>query len=330
MLLSGRPLYDNQADAAMFAHPPEWNPLVRALEKDLNVLLLGPPGSGKTTLLHQIQLLWREHEDPVVFVDGTGAVGVVELAARIRHALVGPPSAIAAAGSVIDALGGRKAPPGGASLQMGAQLQAIAEAPPTLILVDGPSSPDAIFDLFGRMRDVLWQQEHRWVVGIDARDRGAVLKPPADAFFDFVISLEKWSTNALADLLSRRAEGKLAGQLLAAAAGGAEGSPRQALRALSYGVVHDEDPRVLSDARGRLLEEATRLGRPASMLLAELLDRGQASPSDGDLQETLGVTRARLTQLFHQLAEHKLVVGEPERASGPGRPRIVYRPALPS
>jgi energy-coupling factor transporter ATP-binding protein EcfA2 len=330
MLLSARPLYDNKADATMFVHPVEWNPFVRALEKRLNVLLLGAPGSGKTTLLHQIQLVWRANGEPVAFVDGTGATGVVELVARIRERLLGPVSPIAAVGTVVDALSGSNVPPAGASRQLGAHLQAIGEAPPSLILVDGPSSPAAVFDLFGRMRDALWQQDHRWVVALDVRDRNAVLKPPADAFFDFTVPLGKWSTNDLADLLSRRAEGQLPGQLIAAAAASAEGSPRQALRALSYGVVNDEDPGALMNARGRLLEEAARLGRSAGMLLAELLDRGQASPSDADLQETLGVTRARLTQMFHQLAKHELVVGEPERATGPGRPRIVYRPNLPS
>jgi energy-coupling factor transporter ATP-binding protein EcfA2 len=329
MLISGRPLYDNQADATMFVPPPNWGQLIRAVERKLNVLMLGPWGSGKTTLLHQVQLLLREQGEAVAFVDGTGAADVLELASRIRQTLVGEPSVFSATGKAIEALGGGEALPGGASRQLGLQLQAFGEAPPTTILLDGPSSPAAVFDLFGRMRDVLWQQGHCWVVALDVKDRNAVLKPPADAFFDLLVTLEPWSTNALADLLSRRAEGDLPAQLIAAAAAGAEGSPREALRALSFGVIHGEDPSVLLDARGRLLDKATRLGRSPSMLLAELMDRGQGSPSDSDLQESLGVTRARLTQLFHLLVEHDLVVGEPERADGPGRPRIVYRPNLP-
>ncbi len=329
MLLNGRPLYDNQADESLFVHVPEWDPLVKAIERRLNVLLLGPGGSGKTTLLHQVQLALRRHEETVAFVDGTGATDVLELASRIRNTLLGQPSMMAVAGNVVEVFGGGKAPPGGASRQLAAQLQAIGEAPPAVILVDGPSSPEAVYDLFGRMRDVLWQQPHHWVVALEARHRSAVLKPPADAFFDLVIPLREWSTNALTELLSRRAEGELPGRLITAAAAGAEGSPRQALRALSYGVVNDEDPAVLLNERGRLLDEATQLGRAPSMLLAELLDRKQASPSDADLQDSLGVTRARLTQMFHQLAEHNLVVSETERAAGPGRPRTVYRPNLP-
>jgi hypothetical protein len=328
MLLNGRPLYDNQADESLFVHVPQWDSLIRAIERRLNVLLLGGWGSGKTSLLHQVQLVLRRHEERVVFVEGTGATNVLELGSRIRNALVGQPSAVAEAGSVIQALGAGKAVPGGASRQLASQLEAIGEAPPSVILVDGPSSPEAAYDLFGRMRDVLWQQPHCWVLALEARHRSAVLKPPADAFFDLVVPLEGWSTNALAELLSRRAEGELSGRLITAAAAGADGSPRQALRALSYGVVNGEDPAVLLNERGRLLDQAAQLGRAPSMLLAELLDRRQASPSDADLQESLGVTRARLTQMFHQLADHGLVVSETERGTGPGRPRTVYRPNL--
>ncbi|MGN6256204.1 MAG: hypothetical protein ACTHN3_00430 [Solirubrobacterales bacterium] len=329
MLLTGRPLYDNQADESLFVHVPQWDPLIRAIERRLNVLVLGRWGSGKTTLLHQVQLVLRRHDEPVAFVDGTGAKGVLELASRIRNTLLGQPSMMSVAGDVVGAFSGGKAPPAGASRQLASHLQAIGEAVPSVILVDGPSSPEAVYDLFGRMRDVLWQQSHCWVVALDEGHRSAVLKPPADAFFDLVLPLGEWSTNALGDLLSRRANGELSDRLITAAAAGADGSPRQALRALSYGVVNNEDPAVLLNERGRLLDQAAQLGRAPSMLLAELLEREQASPSDADLQESLGVTRARLTQMFHQLAKHDLVVSETERAAGPGRPRTVYRPNLP-
>jgi hypothetical protein len=180
------------------------------------------------------------------------------------------------------------------------------------------------------MRDVLWQQEHRWVVAIEEADRATALKPPADAFFDVVVILQPWSINELVELLARRAEtnSPWPRDLLMAAATGANGSPREALRVLSDALVHDRDASALFNARGRLLESAAALGRPAGMLMAELLNRGQASPSDADLQVTLGVTRSRLTQMLRQLLASELVTAETERADGPGRPRVVYRPAL--
>lgn len=330
MLLNGRPLYDNKADHGLFVNVPEWNPLMKAIEQRLNVLVLGRWGTGKTTLLRQIQMALREAGEAVVFVEGTGADGVGELASRVRYALAGQPSVTEVAGSVVEAFsGGGRELPAGASRQLGSQLQAIGEAPPSVILLDGPSSPEGVFDLFGRMRDVLWQQPHCWVVTLEAQHRSAVLKPPADAFFDVALSLDSWSINSLADLLGRRTEGNVPRELITAAAAGADGSPREALRALSFGVVNDKDPGVLLDERGRLLEKASQLGRAPAMLLAELLDRGQASPSDAELQESLGVTRARLTQMFHQLMDNGLVVSEAARADGPGRPRIDYRPNLP-
>ncbi len=328
MLLNGRPLYDNQADSRLFVHMPVWDQVMEAIRRRLNLLVLGRGGSGKTTLLHQIQMVLREQGEAVVFVEGNGAAGVLELTARVRNALTGEPSVAAVAGSALEALRGGGELPAGASRQLGLQLQAIGEAPPSVILLDGPSSPEAVYDLFGRMRDVLWQQPHCWVVALDANHRAAVLKPPADAFFDLVLPLGDWPINALTDLLGKRGEGELPDRLIAAAAAGADGSPRQALRALSFGVVNDEDPGVLLEERSRLLDRASQLGRAPAMLLAELLDRGQASPSDAELQESLGVTRARLTQMFHQLLDAGLVVSESERADGPGRPRLVYRANL--
>jgi len=169
------------------------------------------------------------------------------------------------------------------------------------------------------------------VLAIEDTDRATALKPPADAFFDTVISLDPWPMNELVDLLARRADPAQLWprDLLISAATGADGGPRQALRALSDALVHDRDPAAALDQRGRLLDRASELGRPAAMLMAELLDRGQASPSDDDLQKTLGVTRSRLTQLLRELLDKNLVTAEDERPDGPGRPRVIYRPALP-
>lgn len=146
-----------------------------------------------------------------------------------------------------------------------------------------------------------------------------------------MVALEPWSTKELVDLLGRRGQedDPLPRALLIGAATGARGSAREALHALNSALVHGQDPATLLDERGRLLGEAAELGRGAGMLMDELLDRGQASPSDGDLQATLGVTRSRLTQMLRELLTRGLVVAESERPSGPGRPRTVYRPALP-
>lgn len=332
VLIGARPLYDNRGDALLYRTPPAWDPLVRAVERGLNVAIVGPRGVGKTSLLRQLQLNLRERGERVSFVDASAVSEVLDLAARIRDALVGQPAPLLAGASMAaEVFRGDAAPLGGASRALASLLREIAQAQPATILVDASSSAEAAYGLFGRMRDVLWQQQHRWVLALEDSDRGTALKPPADAFFDTVITLDPWPINELVDLLARRAdpEQPWPRDLLIRAATGANGSPRQALRALSDALVHDRDPAIALDQRGRLLDRASELGRPAGMLMAELLDRGQASPSDDDLQKTLGVTRSRLTQLLRQLLDKKLVTAEDERPDGPGRPRVIYRPALP-
>ncbi len=332
MLLKGRPLYDNKADADLFVTPPAWNAVVLGSERDLNVLLVGPRGSGKTSLLHQIQYVMRSEEsEKVVFVDGTAARDVVDLATRIRNALSGEPTTLSeSAERALDAVTTSEEPIAGASRTLAALLRSIGQADPALIMLDCSGAAEAVFDLFGRMRDVLWQQGHRWIVAIADNDRSTVMKPPADAFFDVVAQIEPWPTTELANLLSRRyspAE-EVDKKLVMHAAANAGGSPREALRAMSHGVLNEGDPAAFLEERGVLLDQASRLGRTAGMLMAELLDRDQASPSDAELQDSLGLTRARLTQLFHMLQDNGLVVGEAERSSGPGRPRTIYRPKL--
>jgi len=109
---------------------------------------------------------------------------------------------------------------------------------------------------------------------------------------------------------------------------GARGNPRTALRALSDLIVHDEEPERALSARSALERRAGELGRPHGMLMAELLERGSASPSDEALQRSLGVTRARLTQLLREMFEDGLVVAGHSPITGPGRPRTLYRPNL--
>src|SRR5207302_1991089 len=108
-----------------------------------------------------------------------------------------------------------------------------------------------------------------------------------------------WSINDLVDLLVRRANDEQLpdDEFLVAAATNAHGSPREAIRGLADAIVHERDPATLMEQRAVLLDRASDIGRGHGMLMAELLDRGQVSPSDEPLQATLGVTRSRLTQL---------------------------------
>jgi energy-coupling factor transporter ATP-binding protein EcfA2 len=333
-MLQSRPLYDNRSDYRYFSHPDQWDPLVRSIERGLNVLLTGSRGSGKTTLLRQVQMNMREHGEPVVFADATAAPDVLELLVRIRNSFpAGEPSPIASGMELaVGALAPRKDPVAGASRAVAIQLDAVGAQEPTTILLDATAAAEAVFDLFGRLRDQLWQQPHRWVVAIGENELPTVMRPPADAFFDQVITLESWSVNRLAEMLALRTEDEdeTVAELVSSAASAGEGNPRKAIRALGDAVVNGRSPDDRLYQRGQLLERASEVGRAPAMLMAELLDREQASPSDEDLQATLGVSRARLTQMFRQLQDEGLVLAGAARPEGPGRPRTVYRPALPS
>ena len=65
MLLQTRPLYDNLGDSQFFLTPPEWDVVVRAVDRRLNVMVTGPRGVGKTTLLRQLQRALRDAGKPI-------------------------------------------------------------------------------------------------------------------------------------------------------------------------------------------------------------------------------------------------------------------------
>ena len=274
----------------------------------------------------------RNNGRTVAFVDATALTNVLELSDRVRTAVTAPRSSFAmgaeAVKDVFVAQSADRAHLAAASRTLSSNLRALADEERAVVLVDAAGSPEAVFELFGRMRDALWQLPHSWVVAIDDTDRATVLKPPADAFFDAIVTLHPWSTNQVAGLLARRLDDQADRTAVTQAAASAEGIPRDALRALNDAIVHGRNPADVLAERARLLDRASALGRSYGMLMAELLDRGQASPSDDELQATLGLTRARLTHLLRDLQGHGLVKGHSERSAGPGRPKTLYRPAL--
>jgi hypothetical protein len=320
MTLQGRPLYDNRADAQLFVHRPEWNRLHRALQHGLNIVILGFRGVGKTSLLRQIQYVLRGDRHPVAYVDATAIQDPVELAARINAAVVGT---AVGAGVTNQA----EPQPAAASQQFYALIQSLGDAPETTILVDASDAGDAIYAVFGRMRDVIWQLPHQWVVAIDKGEVGKVLKPPADAFFDLALDLKPWETSDLVALLEERAPDFDATTRLRIAAG-ADGNPRIALRALRDALVEERDPDEALSRRADLMAAAADLGRPHAAVLDALFDRGPSSPSDPGLQAVLGLSRGRVAAIMSDLAERGLVAARPDASDSPGRPRSVYSPNL--
>jgi hypothetical protein len=164
--------------------------------------------------------------------------------ALIRDALKGRPgssrTSLGSGGigsaSIKQIVGDPSPPPGGASRFLYDTLLSLGEdVEPTTIMLDASNSAQAIYGLFGRMRDTIWRLPHHWLVAIDDGDRATALKPPADAFFDTVIELSPLPIERLLMVLHKRTE--------------------------------ELEPELLA-----------QIGRPQGMLMAELLDLGQASP----------------------------------------------------
>ena len=69
------------------------------------------------------------------------------------------------------------------------------------ILVDGLLDGDVAYDLFGRLRDELWELGHVWLVAARPRDSGQMRTPPADAFWGTVVEIPPLSTSEVEELL---------------------------------------------------------------------------------------------------------------------------------
>jgi len=313
--------------------PPEWGTVIRALDRGNNTLVCGERGSGKTSLLRRVQLTLRNNGEHVVYVDATAVAEPLELVFRVRDALKGrrglaqtAPGTLAR--SLAQAAGEESPPPGGVSRLLYETLVGLGEdVEPTIVLLDATAAAQALYGVFGRMRDAVWQLPHRWLVAIDNDDRATVLRPPADTFFDTVIELKPLSIERLMTILHNRTD-ELTPKLLSEIAADARGNPRAAIRSANNALVHGDDPADELFARARLLDAAAEIGRPQGMLMAELLDLGQASPSDEALLDRLGLTRPRVSTLLQQLLDADLVESTVERSDRPGRPRTVYRPAI--
>jgi hypothetical protein len=321
-MLQARPLYDTGADQRFFVEPSGWQRLVSAVDHRFNVALLGAPGAGKTTALRQLQLRLRRADKPVVYVDGTQAADVDELTRLVAYELAGQAGA---AREDVASIALADGPPGSASLRLVGRLRALREFPATVILVDCTRAAAAAHVLFGQLRDELWQLEHRWVVAVEDAERSLLLAPPADAFFDQVVSVSM-DAAGLKRMLRARGPGLPEERLRQIAE--TTTSPRAALQAARDGLTSTNGHDPLA-ARLWRQEQASALGRPHAMAMAELEALGGASASDEEFLRRLGWTRPRATQVLGALAERGLLAASDEQSPGGRRPRRVYRPVDP-
>jgi len=317
MELSGRPLFDNPLDHTLFV-PSEESALVEEnCRAGVNTLVLGAAGTGKTTLLRQVLFQLRESEFPALGVDAGLADSPLELLGLIAAELgrsqageggVGPHgvAGLGEVGLILDRL---------AWLQGGR-----ADGRRTAVLIDLPRDFGA-HELFGRFRDELWQLPYTWIVAAPSEMRVDLLTPPADAFFEEVIELGPMSTEQQAELLERRLAAGEENPVSVPVESG--GNPRALLSLVRRAVRSGEDFERHLQALAERERAVAQLGRPASMLYAELGSYGPASASDREFLDRLGWSRQRAAQVFAELERAGFVIAE-TRSGANGRPRKVF------
>lgn len=314
--LDNRPLLGT-IDRDLFVPPSIMPALSAAVDRKLNVLLLGAPGSGKTTLLRAVESDRREDDPPPVYVDlgpaqdATQALSVIADALGQRWGAVG------------DLLLSNMVPettPSGRLLRL---VRRLGQAPPSLLLIDSPPGDGNAHTLFGRLRDELWQQPHQWVIAANDVLRDELTRPPASAFFDVQLELGRLPSAAQREFLSRRLASE-PGVDLDALVDQTDGLPRSMLE-LARAVVLSQQP--VGELLARREEHQARLAQlppAASRIAAYLADHGPTSGSDPQLLATLGVSGQRARQVLRELENDGLVRSFAEQQERRGRPRKLY------
>src|SRR5439155_8207693 len=109
--------------------------------------------------------------------------------------------------------------------------------------------------LFGRLRDELWELPLVWLVAADERGAGLYREPPADAFWQRVVTLPGLEESAAAELLRRRlGEEQLTDAVMQQLIDAASGNPRRLITLAHDVVAEGADPAALVE-RDRALQE---------------------------------------------------------------------------
>jgi hypothetical protein len=308
-LLIPHPLLATAPDQAIFVdRADETNRVLKQIDASLNTLVVGEPGIGTTSFLHHVEAIVRDSARTAIFIRGDSAHDQVDLLRRLASALGAPRSAVADA-DAFDLLG---------------IVGALADDQlRTIVLLDGVPTARAGHELFGRLRDDLFELPVTWVVGVRSEYEAIVTEPPADAFFSRHVRLRPLSDEVARELLERRAASDLPDGVLETALDLADGHPRRLLdlaRALIVDGVSPSELRAGSAERERLLGTLT----DAQLRVFSALERiGPASASDAALLAVLGVSRPRASIVLGELEAVGLATSSSERA-GTGRPRKVY------
>lgn len=303
-MLSDRPILLDELDREAYVARRIERDLLRAAQRSSGVLLVGEEGSGKTTLLNWLTARLREKRRSVARVDAAVARDAGDVLDLIRFALHA-----AHRGWREEESASEPAAVDSVRLQLAAER--LAGAPQTTILVDNLFDHGAAHTVFGRLRDVLWQSRHRWVVTARPQDVRAFLAPPADAFFQERLTIPVLADDEVAEFAHRAGAPKVFRARIPR-------TPRDAVRAARALA----SPDVGGDA---FVDAAARVGPAAASVFQQMESLGRpVTAADSDLMARTGMSPITLRRHLRALIDAGLVAAEQERSGQIGRPRMVY------
>jgi energy-coupling factor transporter ATP-binding protein EcfA2 len=294
--------------------------LVSALSYGFNVMVVGERGSGKSSLVNMLAARLEEESSRVVQVSGGRFDSAADALRDIARRLATDES---------DGPEGADLVPRGGSDQLEGAYRTLADAAGALpdrvvIIVDGLAST-LVHEIFGRLRDEMWALQLQWVVTGNIEEKAILLAPPADAFFEQILTLAPLTEPEVEELLALRdPEGELGLDVRALIAERSAGNPGRAL-VLARQALVSLDP-VSELNRGSVIEQIEQeLGEPAARLADDLARNGPSGPSDAQLLRRIGWSRPRAYQVFQALQQAGYVEVSSERSGRAGRPVHTYR-----
>jgi hypothetical protein len=317
-MLSNRPLFPVAADTPLFVWTEAALGVLKGLELRRNTLVVGSRGSGKTSLLHMAERRLRDSGRPVAFVSLRGVEDAPAAVTAVHRAAV-EQGWLPAAESV-----GHDDPFAATAL-----LRRLAAAHEGAVVLLDDVGAEAGAALFGRLRDELWQLRLTWGVAASPTEAGALLSPPADAFFERRVTLEELDSAARFELLHLRGVPIERAQSLAQ---DGPGNPRELVAFARAAEENGLSPQALAAATERLRSEAEAVaGRAGQMLVTELEGLGPVSAGDPALLDRLGWDRPRAARALSRLEDAGLVRSHLEPRNGRnGRPRKLYELTPPA
>ena len=186
-----------------------------------------------------------------------------------------------------------------------------SDQPPRVVLLDDLDE-EGRRQLFGRLRDELWELPIQWVVS----GTEPYLEAPVDAFFETVIKLEHLEYETLRQLLCRRAQSGTAEEQAvlrdiadSVSATVAPCTPRRAL-SVARDVFLSDDAMGASSRLEQMQQLRSHLSESATRVLDGLMVYGPTHAGDEQLLAEVGVTRSRVVQLLAELETAGLVTAQ--------------------